>query len=236
MTRGVSPASSPNRDDGPPFLGAPLSVRYRIGVTMRIRLLESLVALLLAASCSSAPSDGSAVSGQPTPPTPPTTAPVVTIDMGSWTAISVPPHTRLYEPKPKCAKAIEAGRDRMMATFTGPPDDVVVYRPNRGIKPADPVKAATPTLTSEPATVVQQSPATPSAATEGEAYMEYAGVSLDWPTDADGDGLLKSEEIYLGTDPQNPDTDGDTISDGRECTELDSDPLDPSDPDLGEVD
>jgi hypothetical protein len=150
-----------------------------------------LVALLLAASCSSAPSDGSAVSGQPTTPTPPTTtpttAPFTTIDMGSWTARSVPPHTRPHEPKPKCAKAIADAQSRMNARMDAEPDWV-------------------------------------------------SGVSPDDMTDADFDGLLGWEERFLGTDSWNPDTDGDGFSDGRECTELDSDPLDPSDPDLGEGD
>ncbi|MCB9674845.1 MAG: TlpA family protein disulfide reductase [Alphaproteobacteria bacterium] len=48
-------------------------------------------------------------------------------------------------------------------------------------------------------------------------------------TDADLDGLLKSEELELGTDPKNADSDGDGIDDGDEVlagtmpTEADSD-------------
>ena len=61
---------------------------------------------------------------------------------------------------------------------------------------------------------------------------EYGPGSVDWLTDTDGDGLRKSTERLLGTNPQNPDTDGDGFSDGEECTELDSDPLDPDDPSL----
>ena len=34
--------------------------------------------------------------------------------------------------------------------------------------------------------------------------------------DADGDGLLNWEEALWGTDPDNPDTDGDSFSDGTE--------------------
>jgi len=36
----------------------------------------------------------------------------------------------------------------------------------------------------------------------------------DRNTDADGDGLTNFEEYQLGTDPQNPDTDGDGVPDG----------------------
>jgi hypothetical protein len=61
---------------------------------------------------------------------------------------------------------------------------------------------------------------------------EYGPGSVDWLTDTDGDGLTKRVERLLGTNPQNPDTDGDGFSDGEECTELDSDPLDPDDPSL----
>jgi len=43
-------------------------------------------------------------------------------------------------------------------------------------------------------------------------------------SDADGDGLTKSQEDSLGTDPNMPDTDGDGLSDGDEI-ELGSNPL-----------
>ena len=65
-----------------------------------------------------------------------------------------------------------------------------------------------------------------------EVPPEYGPGSVDWLTDTDGDGLIKSAERLLGTNPQNPDTDGDGFSDGEECTELDSNPLDPDDPSL----
>jgi hypothetical protein len=34
----------------------------------------------------------------------------------------------------------------------------------------------------------------------------------DFPEDLDGDGLSDIEEIELGTDPENPDTDGDGLT------------------------
>ena len=45
-------------------------------------------------------------------------------------------------------------------------------------------------------------------------------------TDADGDGLIGSEEARLGTDPTNPDTDGDGLTDGDEVNVYFTDPLD----------
>lgn len=47
------------------------------------------------------------------------------------------------------------------------------------------------------------------------------------PGDEDGDGLSTMEEWRLGTNPANPDTDGDTYPDGREVLEYFTDPLVP---------
>ncbi len=47
--------------------------------------------------------------------------------------------------------------------------------------------------------------------------------------DLDGDGLTNLEECWLGTDPYDPDTDGDGWSDGDEVDLLGSDPLNGSD-------
>jgi gliding motility-associated-like protein len=49
------------------------------------------------------------------------------------------------------------------------------------------------------------------------------------PCDQDNDGLINSIEATLGTNPTNPDTDGDGINDGTENTNT-TDPLDPCDP------
>jgi hypothetical protein len=48
--------------------------------------------------------------------------------------------------------------------------------------------------------------------------------------DMDGDVLLDVEEATIGTDPLNPDTDGDGFDDGEEVLVLGTDPLDPLDP------
>ena len=50
------------------------------------------------------------------------------------------------------------------------------------------------------------------AAQEGQAW-----VFRDAAIDADNDGLIGSDEHYLGTNPDNPDSDGDGFSDGEEC-------------------
>jgi hypothetical protein len=50
----------------------------------------------------------------------------------------------------------------------------------------------------------------------------------DGRADTDSDGLTLGEEIFYGSDPTLPDTDGDGVTDGREV-ELGLDPTDPSD-------
>lgn len=59
------------------------------------------------------------------------------------------------------------------------------------------------------------------------ALLGLAGclTDVDVPLDEDGDGLLTSFELEIGTDPLNPDSDGDGHSDGVEHDEG-FDPLD----------
>ena len=52
-------------------------------------------------------------------------------------------------------------------------------------------------------------------------------VQLALPLDSDGDGLTDEEELRLGTDPNNPDTDGDGLLDGEEVHRYKTNPLDP---------
>ncbi|MEM7392016.1 MAG: OmpA family protein [Verrucomicrobiota bacterium] len=55
-------------------------------------------------------------------------------------------------------------------------------------------------------------------------------------TDRDADGLKDEHEIEAGTDPQDPDTDGDGLADGREVNELMTDPLSPDTDHAGLID
>jgi hypothetical protein len=48
--------------------------------------------------------------------------------------------------------------------------------------------------------------------------------------DMDGDALLDVDEAAIGTDPLNPDTDGDGFGDGEEVLVMGTNPLDPLDP------
>ena len=64
---------------------------------------------------------------------------------------------------------------------------------------------------------------------DGLSDDEEMNVGTD-PTnsDTDGDGLVDGEEwIDLGTDPANPDTDGDGLGDGEEWIDLGTDPANP---------
>lgn len=62
---------------------------------------------------------------------------------------------------------------------------------------------------------------------DGEFDSEPALViiTIETPLDSDGDGIFDHIEIREGTDPSNPDTDGDTLSDGDEVYKYLTDPL-----------
>jgi outer membrane protein OmpA-like peptidoglycan-associated protein/opacity protein-like surface antigen len=64
-----------------------------------------------------------------------------------------------------------------------------------------------------------------------DGYFSFGlGLTIvsDWGgSDHDGDGLTKREEQELGTDPNNPDTDGDGLMDGEEVNKYFTDPLNP---------
>lgn len=50
---------------------------------------------------------------------------------------------------------------------------------------------------------------------------------VDFAKDSDGDGLSDEDEAKLGTDPKNPDTDGDGLLDGKEVKKYKTNPKDP---------
>jgi parallel beta-helix repeat protein len=70
---------------------------------------------------------------------------------------------------------------------------------------------------------------------DGQEYSEIASILFRVglsPKDSDGDGLTDYEEIYIyGTDPNDPDTDGDLIWDGIEVDNSDNSTTDPLNPD-----
>jgi hypothetical protein len=105
-------------------------------------------------------------------------------------------------------------------TTTAIADGSVVYAAYVGS--TVPAPATPEPATPEPATP-EPVPATPEPEEEPEAEAEPEIV--DDGTDSDGDGLTDVEEAALGTDPNNPDTDEDGISDYDEVYVWGSDPL-----------
>lgn len=71
--------------------------------------------------------------------------------------------------------------------------------------------------------------------TDPLAPADDLAVVLDPNLDPDGDGLTNAEEEQHGTDPNNPDTDGDGLTDGAEVNDHHTDPTKP-DTDGGTVD
>ncbi len=59
------------------------------------------------------------------------------------------------------------------------------------------------------------------------ALVGFMVVGEDEDTDPDRDGLTTKEEKRIRTDPRNPDTDGDRLTDGEEVRRYGTDPLNP---------
>ena len=244
----------------------------------------TLVALLLATACSSAPSASSALSGQPTTPalnapstpTPPCAsvtvnwAPVNTAGLlsfslaskaqgGGWMGHGThPPDARSFTIDGLVSGshlfqilAVYDNRSAVLSRLVGAHIDEetvgdcpVVVR-TIIVEGATPVDTSMPSITTttrphEPKpkcaeAIAAEALRNPVAAILPDEAPEYGPGSADYMTDTDGDGLIKWQERLLGTNPQDPDTDDDGFSDGLECFELDSDPLDPNDPGFPEV-
>nr|WP_236673441.1 Ig-like domain-containing protein [Comamonas sp. JC664] len=75
-------------------------------------------------------------------------------------------------------------------------------------------------------------------AVDAAGNVDPTPATYSWTvaTDSDGDGLTDAEEIALGTDPNNPDTDGDGLPDGIEVLVAGTDPLDDDTDDDGILD
>jgi hypothetical protein len=58
-----------------------------------------------------------------------------------------------------------------------------------------------------------------------QADLDGDGIGDACDDDIDGDGLSNTQESALGTDPRNPDTDGDGLSDGAEVNTYGTNPL-----------
>lgn len=63
--------------------------------------------------------------------------------------------------------------------------------------------------------------------TWGAGAVEEDAAAVVGPLDSDGDRLTDRHEMEIGTDPYNPDTDGDGLADGDEVLDYKTDPLNP---------
>ncbi|MCP3145283.1 Ig-like domain-containing protein, partial [Pyxidicoccus xibeiensis] len=75
-------------------------------------------------------------------------------------------------------------------------------------------------------------------AVDAAGNVDPTPATYSWTVsvDSDGDGLTDADEITRGTDPQNPDTDGDDVPDGIEVLVGMTDPLDDDSDDDGLLD
>ncbi|MBP5226285.1 MAG: hypothetical protein J6336_02765, partial [Kiritimatiellae bacterium] len=132
--------------------------------------------------------------------------------------------------------------DGTLLMTADPPDSAVSWQVSpvspgaspRSVWWTDPCKAAVsaaglPVLIEGGTAPLTPFPLTSIAFTRQGAPAGIAAVTLGTDPadpDSDGDGLEDGEELALGTDPLDPDTDGDGLEDGEEVS-LGTDPLDP---------
>ena len=211
-----------------------------------------LVALLLAASCSAAPSGGSAISVQPTNepelkskcaeaiavallnnPEPAILGEGARPEYGPWSAIFMTDaaYDRLLKWEVRLVGTNSQDPDGDFDGFSNAVEICLLDS-----DPTDTYDPALPLSTmkgeSKCAEIIAASWARQRAKFEAEDLVGGLGSSLYSATDADFDGINRVDERRLGTNPNNLDTDGDGISDGEECIFFDSDPLDSASPGL----
>ncbi|HEY7034047.1 MAG TPA: peptidoglycan DD-metalloendopeptidase family protein [Thermomicrobiales bacterium] len=111
----------------------------------------------------------------------------------------------------------------------GPMDGIqITVTPGAGMPPNTQQPTPEPTPTSSPTATEEASPkaGTPAASPVASpvASPEASPVA---EVDKDGDGLTDDQETELGTDPNNPDTDGDGLPDYNEVMQHQTDPKNP---------
>lgn len=99
---------------------------------------------------------------------------------------------------------------------------------NAGAEPAELVAAviSPPVISAEPPTTAPPATAVPTTTSPPTTTLPPSMTTTTTiaPVDSDADGLLDSDEATYGTDPHDPDTDGDAIDDGAEVNTYGTDP------------
>jgi uncharacterized delta-60 repeat protein len=121
------------------------------------------------------------------------------------------------------------------ATTTTPSTTTTSAPPATTTTPSTTTTSAPPATTTTPSTTTTSAPPATTTTTTTTSTTTSTTVVPEPDADTDDDGLSDSEEGALGTDPADPDTDGDGFTDGLEVGELGTDPLDANDPGDGTV-
>jgi hypothetical protein len=108
-------------------------------------------------------------------------------------------------------------------TLTNPGDAVAVALV-AVVGPPVQLTAATTTV-AQPTTVVPSPPTSTTSPATTTTSTTSTTTTTAVPVDTDDDGLTDGEEAGLGTDPNDPDSDGDSIDDGDEVGTYGTDPL-----------